>query len=305
MRKVLFIVTLLFVISGLIALGIYYWAGREAGNSLSVAGVATDAHEVMPVNFYLPGNFYSSIERAETVGFVWPREKVRAGIIPHDLTQGLMIAHMMDGLTRQNVKKVILLGPNHHEAGASEFITTAADWETEFGLVATDDQLVGKILEYPGFSLDAEVIADEHSVSAIAPYLGYYLPEAEIVPVIFKANIRASALLTAAEWLDEIVDENTVVLAAVDFSHYLSADQAALKDLQTQQWLTALDYASLENLGSNFNDYLDSPAVIGLLLRWLEQQGFKTSQIISQANSSDSMGDTNNSTTSYFEVIYY
>ncbi|XOU94677.1 MAG: AmmeMemoRadiSam system protein B [Candidatus Kerfeldbacteria bacterium] len=305
MKKIFFIIVFVLAFIGIsFAIG-HVVTGSNDNEITEVANVSNSRSEIMMDKYFYPNNFYNSVEQATVSDVKFQTDIVRAGIIPHDITQGQMIAHFFQGLINQNPKRIILLGPNHYEVGNSKFITTTADWETEFGIVKTDDRVVENLLVNYQFSENSKIIENEHSVSAIVPYISNYLPNTQVVPIIFKADIRENEIEAVIKIIDDYIDDETVVVAAVDFSHYLTKAQASINDEKTKNYLENLDYQSILNLGGNFNDYLDSPAVIGLLLKWLDNKGYINSQFLSHVNSADEANDPNIQTTSYFELIYY
>ncbi len=305
MRKIFFIAVFCLVGVGLYMAVHFANDGPVDTNKVSVAGMSTNQNEIMQDKFFYANNFYHTLEVDSALENTWPQEKIRAGIIPHDITQGQMMANFFKNIARQSPQRLILLGPNHYEKGETSLVTTMADWQTEFGQVMTDDQTIAGLLDYASFSLDSNIIENEHAVSAVAPYISYYLPNAQVVPIIFKANTQQYQMDSLINILSGLVDENTVVIAAVDFSHYLNKQRADFNDGSTMKFLEELDYQSILNLGNNFNDYLDSPVVIGLLLKWLAKMDYNNYKLIDHTNSADQDNRTDIPTTSYFEIIYY
>ncbi|MDP2685521.1 MAG: AmmeMemoRadiSam system protein B [bacterium] len=305
MKKLFFIAVLFLVVVGVYFTIDYNLDTPTSDGEGEVAGVATERGEIMEDKFFYLNNFYHTLEVAGTMTEYFQSDKIRAGIIPHDITQGQMMANFFQQLAEQSPTKIFLLGPNHYEAGETKLVTTLSDWQTKFGLVRSDDSIVSQLLTNPWFSEDYKIIENEHSVSAIIPYISYYLPAVQVIPIIFKADINELEIDSIIKELDKHIDDDTVIVSAVDFSHFLTQAEANKNDDLTQQYLTNLDYKQIFNLGNNFNDYLDSPAVIGLLLKWLENKEYYENQIIAHTNSVDELNNPNIPTTSYFEIIYY
>ena len=305
MKKTLLITVLLLVVIGIYFVIDYNVDGFDAEEEINVAGIDTTRWEIMNDKYYYSYDFYNSLDLARDIDIRFQSDNVRAGIIPHDITQGQMIAHFFEQISDQKPTRIFLLGPNHHEVGVSKLLTTTAEWQTEFGKVYTDDNIINSLLANRLFSENSEIIENEHSVSAIVPYISYYIPEAVVIPIIFKADIKQFEIDEVIKMLDTYIDDNSVIVAAVDFSHYLTKDQATTNDEITRRYLEDLDYQSVINLGRNFNDYLDSPPVIGLLLKWLDNKGYNSNQIINHTNSADATMNPDILTTSYFEILFY
>jgi len=140
-------------------------------------------------------------------------------------------------------------------------------------------------------------------MSAIIPYIAYFLPNTQVTPLILKHNTSKVEINVLVEKILKLTNPNTVVIAAVDFSHYFDFETAEKKDAHTRELLLALDYESILTLGPNFNDYLDSPPAIALLLIWASKKGIKTINIIDHANSGEFLRQKKIPTTSYFEAV--
>jgi AmmeMemoRadiSam system protein B len=153
--------------------------------------------------------------------------------------------------------------------------------------------------------IDSDVIEADHSINGILPYLEYYLPQTTVVPLIMKSEVTLRDIEYLFSELKNSVPPDTVFLAAVDFSHYLTSQEATDNDRLTAQYLQNLDYQKIMSWGTRFNDYLDSPPSIALLLYWVRNQGIKNSKIVFNTNSGILANSLSLPVTSYFEVIYY
>lgn len=102
--------------------------------------------------------------------------------------------------------------------------------------------------------------------------------------------------------LAQIIDNDTVVMSAVDFSHNLISEQAQKNDQLTYELMQTHQYTKLRNLG---NQYLDSSPAIIVLLMTMELVGATRSDLLYNTNSGEMQGDYSVGTTSYFSIIYY
>jgi len=129
------------------------------------------------------------------------------------------------------------------------------------------------------------------------------MPDTEILPIILSSSVEKNDAIKLGEILyEEVKDKNYLVISSVDFSHYLSLDEADKKDLVTKEALLSRDINQISNMN---NDYLDSPASIILLLTMMNEAGAENQIILNQSNSARILGGDSNSTTSYFVVTYY
>jgi AmmeMemoRadiSam system protein B len=122
-----------------------------------------------------------------------------------------------------------------------------------------------------------------------------------VVPIILssKHDIKKSEKLALG--LKNLVDDHTIVLASVDFSHYLPSYVAPQKDVVTKQALEKFDYETISKLN---NDYLDSPPSIIALLKTMENLPATHMTMVSNTNSGVLLHQEVQSSTSYFTYIF-
>lgn len=98
--------------------------------------------------------------------------------------------------------------------------------------------------------------------TAVVPAIAHYVPEARVVPLVLRRDMTAGEVETLAAVLAPLLDRRTLVVAAVDFSHYLSAEEARQRDRETLSALDSLDSSGILSFG---DDHLDSPASLAAL----------------------------------------
>ena len=302
-RQIILIIAVLAPLAGLAVL--VFGQANAVPTTASPALANNYERTVLESKFYYTTQFERSVKLAQSIDAPFPDAPVRAGIIPHDITQGQFIAHFFQELASSKPNRIILIGPNHYETGSGMVQTTGADWRTAFGLVPADSAGIDYLIERNYAKADDQVAVEEHSIAAIVPFISYYLPDAKIVPLILKSEIRLDEIKLLSDALDALVDKNTIVLAAVDFSHYLTAFEAERNDAITEKALQNLDSQTILSFGQRFNDYVDSPPSIALLLYWLSENSISQSSILNHANSGLLTGNLSAPTTSYFEMAYY
>ena len=143
-----------------------------------------------------------------------------------------------------------------------------------------------------------KVMTEEHSIAGLMPYISYYLPEATVFSVIVRHKIPDEEVEAFAADILKIFDQDTVLIASVDFSHYLPMAVAERRDEYTKQILLDMQEHPLYTLN---NDYMDSPGSIGLMFKICKSLGAKNFSITGHANSATIFKDPLvQSTTSYF-----
>ncbi|OGY20981.1 MAG: AmmeMemoRadiSam system protein B [Candidatus Woykebacteria bacterium GWB1_45_5] len=223
-------------------------------------------------------------------------------MIPHHLLPSFMIADFFNRLSAQEPNTIILLGPNHDELGDFEVLTSLYGWQTPFGTVEPNDAIINSLINNNLAKVDEDVLAKETSVSAIVPFIKFYLPKAKVVPLILSARMTQDETRTLANDLKNRLSNKTVIVAAVDFSHYLTSPLAKEKDELTWQVMKNFDYRQLFTLN---NDYLDNPPSIATLLMAMQKRGTTNFDLLYHTNSGELLKDSSISTTSYFSIDFH
>lgn len=228
-------------------------------------------------------------------------EKVGGGVVPHHLLASRLIADFFSGLSQKNYKTLVLLGPNHDEKGG-KILTSSLTWNTPFGSVMADTEIVNFLLTKNIAQEDLEVFSEEHSLAILIPFIKFYLPDTKVVPIILRKTTTKEEIASLAEALKNFYSEEKLIIASVDFSHYLNSEQAKSKDEVTLKYMQTFDYEKLLNLSS---DYIDSPpSIVGLLMTMQKIRKTKM-KVIENTNSGEILNDQSIPSTSYFSIIYY
>jgi AmmeMemoRadiSam system protein B len=226
---------------------------------------------------------------------------ILGGVVPHHLVAGSLITDLLAALVPQKPEVIILVGPNHHNLGG-RMITGFSAWQTPAGLVEVEEKIGQALLRESIVGQDEQVLSQEHSIGSLAPLIKHYLPQTKIVPLILHHDVtleEVDKLLAVLEpWLEE---EKCVLLASVDFSHYLTREQAEEKDRFTLKVMKNFAYPTLFHLD---NDYLDSPASLALVFRYAESKGLREFQVLANTNSGRILQNDLIETTSYFSLVF-
>ncbi len=194
------------------------------------------------------------------------KEKVYGGIIPHHLFVKNYLASYFNALSLQKYKTIILIGPNHFNKGKSEIISSKGLWLTPYGSIEPNLELIEKLSQANIVKIDEVPFYGEHSVSGLVPFIKKTFPSAKIVPIILKANLKEENAQKLATFIQKNVNpKSTLVLASVDFSHYLPAQVADFHDKRNNSIIKNFDFKRVYSME------IDSPPSIYTLLKYLKQ----------------------------------
>jgi AmmeMemoRadiSam system protein B len=257
--------------------------------------------KTIKVKFFEESLFNKSVELS-SVKVSPVKEKIKGGIVPHHLLASSIIAEFFKYLAESKPKRIILIGPNHYEAGDYAVISSSSGWKTPSGILKADTGILKAAKGYSFISNNDDVLENEHSVSGIMPFIKYYMPDSYVVPFIVSKNINSDDLENLSGFLTKYSDNDTVIIASVDFSHYLKYQNAQKNDKETLKLLEMFDYKSLLKLG---NDYLDSPASLAILLMVMNNVNANKLKVINHTNSSNILNDFESQSTGYYTIMYY
>jgi len=231
----------------------------------------------------------------------YQKDKIYGAILPHHLIPSFIIADIFQRIIRQGTKTIILLTPNHHNAGYQPILTSALPWVTSYGDIQIDRKKMSELLNKDYLGIDDIVLDNEHAVGGLVPFIAYYNQEVKIVPLILKQSLTEKELMDFSQTLNKLIDKDTVVVSSVDFSHYLNSSQAEEHDKKT---LKAMQNREYENILEMNSDYLDSPEAIVILLKIMNVRGDYKLKLLYNTNSGRLLNDPYNKTTSYFGIIF-
>lgn len=226
------------------------------------------------------------------------KNNIRAIIIPHHLLAVNISASLLKEASGREINQVIIIGPNHENAGNEKVLTTKAKWQTKIGDVYPAQEIIENLKIDLAIKEDSDAFRNEHSVGAIAPLIKELYPEAKIVPIIFSSNANMSEVEKISSWLTKNVNENSLVVFSIDFSHYLTQGEAEQKDKVTEKLIKKQEIEKIMKLN---NDYVDSPPSLATAVLFAKKMKYDT-KIIHHANANDYSDQKSAITTSYFGI---
>lgn len=227
---------------------------------------------------------------------------ISGGIIPHHLFPGYILTDFFNRLSVQKPRVIILIGPNHYEKGSFRVLTSLYSWGTPFGKVEPEELIINKLIKNGVVRIDEGVLPNDHAVAGMMPFIKYYLPDTKVVPILISGHTTQEEVKVLASNLTSFMGEDVVLVAPVDFSHYLTNEQAKEKDKVTLEVMKNYDYRQLFTLN---NDYVDSPPSIAALLMVMQKLGTTKMDLLYNTNSGELQKDNYIETTSYFSIVYY
>lgn len=243
-----------------------------------IFGILFASHKTVPVRensalrflytFASPSLYDSANETAQVID----RTGAQSGIVAHHLLVGDKIAQTFAALGTGREKTVIILSPNHFDAGRSTLQTTDGTWETPYGDVEVDTEVLQQLMgsgRVMGFldeangveqlSYEPDTFEQEHGVSAIVPFVKRWFPRAKIVPIVIHDDVAGEDLVDLAYTIQEAAPRS-IVIASIDMSHNLPEHVRVPHDEET---LAAIERGDCGDVNCNLE--IDANGVLETL----------------------------------------
>ena len=227
-----------------------------------------------------------------------PSEKQTVGgIVNHHLLAAPLLAQFFDGLKNQKPKHLIIIGPDHLSRGSAPITVSAEGWGTAYGDLAPDTALIDKLSSSNAAHIEEWPFDYEFSVGGLVTFAKRSLPGIDVATIILRGDASEAALAKLAAALPRSSD--TLVIASLDFSHYLPTDAADFHDLTNRAIISNFDLANLDKIE------IDSIPTLRVALEYFQLRGALTDTLVASTNSAKITGklDTQE-TTSYLNQYF-
>lgn len=216
----------------------------------------------------------------------------KAVVLPH---AGYVYSGAVAGKTisQVNIKDTcIILGPNHTGYGAPFSIMTEGFWKTPLGQVEIDRELARAILSESHFIKEDELAHRyEHSLEVEIPFLQCLKKSCKIVPIVastadLETYRKVGQEIAAA--IKKLGRENDVlIVASSDMTHYESQEQASLKDREAIDAILKLDEEALLKKIRALDISMCGFAPVIITLSCIKELGAKQGRLVKYQTSGD------------------
>lgn len=228
------------------------------------------------------------------------KKEILAGITSHHFLAKDLIARFYSGIENTSVEKVIIVGPDHYGKLSdkdTDVVMTEISWDTPFGELNPDKDLMQKILKNNArIGMNEDVFKIEHAVYTEIPFIKKVFTQAEIMPMIVKNNYSYEEFVKIGEKLRKTVGENALIIVSSDFSHEATVEEAKTRDDLSIMNLQDFRFDNLDNINC------DCRACMAVLLGFLGPNA-KNFYLVENKNSSN-FGSPDEKVTSYISGYF-
>jgi AmmeMemoRadiSam system protein B len=160
--------------------------------------------------------------------------KILGLIVPHAgyMYSGGVAARAYRQIMDTNYDTVVVISPSHREYFTESVIYNGDGYATPLGIIPLATECAQKITDtYPAIKLgDKGHRTEEHALEVQLPFLQEVLGNFKLLPVMMGNQDSENITLLAEALADGLKDENALIVASTDLSHFYSYDKAALLD---------------------------------------------------------------------------
>jgi AmmeMemoRadiSam system protein B len=251
-------------------------------------------------NAAVAGQFYPAWpdELREMIKYFSPENVTKidaiGAVCPH---AGYMYSGPVAGavISRINLTEtVIILGPNHRGMGKPFSIMREGSWQTPLGEVRIDSELAEAILK-TSTNLEEDSLAHrhEHSLEVQVPFLQYFKPDVQIVPIVLSLTSPAvyKEIGKALAVAQKETGIDAVILASSDMTHYEPHESAKAKDKQAIEAILNLDADQLIKRIAKYDISMCGFAPVVALITAAVELGAGKTELVKYQTSGDTSGD--------------
>lgn len=228
---------------------------------------------------------------------------IRGLIVPHHLLAKDLIHEAFQISDRTKYKTIVVFGPDHESVDRGKVFTSSSNWQTPTGILNANKDIIEIISNLDFVVENNEKLTIEHSISGLVPFIEYYYYDVKIIPIALTKQLTLENLDKLLKSLIENVEaEDTLFISSVDFSHYLSLEDANEMDKIS---IEAISNKDIKKIKTFTNDNIDSPNCIAAMLKAMELIGVKNMKILNKSNSQIILNKKLDETTSYITFMFY
>ena len=217
---------------------------------------------------------------------------------------GQTAAYAYNIIKDKNYETVIVISPSHSEYFPGISVFDGDAYETPLGILEVDKELSEKLLTDDGMIFKGyEGHRREHALEVQLPFLQSVLEDFKVVPVVMGDQSKMN-VDTLARKLTETTDDDTLIVASSDLSHFHSKSQADKLDSIVEKRVREFDFDALQDDLQNQVCEACGGGPIVVLMKAANLKNFNHSAVLHRSDSGDVTGD-NREVVGYLSAVVY
>ncbi len=174
-------------------------------------------------------------------------EQIFGIISPHAgyVYSGKTAAHAYKAVENKNYKTVVVISPSHREYFPGISIYNGDAYKTPLGEIELDKEMIAGLVAEKSYIFEGmNGHRSEHALEVQLPFLQTVLKGFKLVPIVM-GDQRKMFVDTLAEKLAQVIDDETLIVASSDLSHFHSKVEADMLDSKVEKRISDFDYEGL------------------------------------------------------------
>lgn len=219
-------------------------------------------------------------------------------VVPHHnfIAQERLKYFKTIALKRPFTRIVIIVGPNHFSPNQTQLTYANRQWNLSNGTV--DFTANFESIFKPFINLDNNLVKNDHTIYNLLPDIKTVWPQATVFPILIGQNYPVSKLNSLISAMSKNCKFNCLLIASVDFSHYLPSGLAEVHDQKSLKELNNQNFAEILKLE------VDSPQSLYLLAQFAQAKKAHNWHLFFNSNSGKLSDNFDVETTSYIMGSY-
>lgn len=226
--------------------------------------------------------------------------EIKGIVVNHHLLAADLIAQAFKTISSNDEKIIILISPNHFFAGRGQIISSLYDWDTPYGILSSDRDLINGLKDRDVLNIDETPFSKEHGISGIVSFIKKSFPNSKVVPIIIKDTASKRNIDEFVNALyDASLNKNFLIVGSFDFSHDFPSNEADIKDKKSISVMENFDYNKIKTVE------VDSRNGLEIILKYLSKVGANKFSLFANTNSGKITRDKNlPEVTSYITGVF-
>ena len=194
------------------------------------------------------------------------------------------------------IEKIIIVGPDHFGTIQTNITYDNTGWTT---YDTTLENFFKRPNYFPkNYVLNTKLVKGDHAIANLISEIHDNFPRAKFVPFIIGGKIKFKELSPLINYIDESCIKNCLLIASVDFSHYVTLDVANKQDENT---IKLLENKKIKENVLNQNNTIeaDSPASLYIMQEFARSNNLNW-KLYNHTNSARGNKETTDTTSHIF-----
>ena len=200
---------------------------------------------------------------------------------------GPVAAHAYAALRGRTRLTAVLVGPSHRAAFDGVAVYEAGAFETPLGRAAIDESVAARLIDGGAVFADERPHRLEHSLEMQLPFLQRLVPGVRIVPMLMGSQARQEVDALAEALARVAGEEDVVLVASSDLSHYHPAAAANRLDARVVAEVEGYRPEGLMDLLERSHEHACGGGPMVAVMKAARAAGASTARVLRYADSGD------------------